>query len=281
MSARIHLAAIVLRDARIWLLRPRPDAAWELPGGPLPPGNDDIDAEMDAMLEHLGLSAPAIEEDFLETLHFSDVEGPLIYNLYAPTEWTGDPQAQPGIGGGWFGLDELDAIDMDAQVRDAILAAFGLRERSDDDSRILAALGEFDPDSIAGTRSEDSDQAGGHDVLRTLSGGGPGAYEKLRQRYHALADDVVAALDATWANPVLDRRTRSLQTVAMLAALGRKETLKQHIHGALNHGASPEQIVETLRMAGVYAGLPAALEAWPVMESVFERRHIAVPGRRA
>jgi 4-carboxymuconolactone decarboxylase len=83
-----------------------------------------------------------------------------------------------------------------------------------------------------------------------------------------------------WSRPALDRQTRSLQVVAMLAALGgRSGPLRSHINGALNHGATPEQVVETLRMVAVYAGFPAALEAWPVMEEVFAARNIPRPAR--
>ena len=66
----------------------------------------------------------------------------------------------------------------------------------------------------------------------------------------------------------------------MLAATGRTGApLRTHIEGALNYGVSPEQVVETLRMVAVYAGFPAALEAWPVMEATFAQRGIPRPGR--
>jgi 4-carboxymuconolactone decarboxylase len=82
-----------------------------------------------------------------------------------------------------------------------------------------------------------------------------------------------------WSDPALDRRTRSLEVVAMLAALGgRPGPLRSHLNGALNHGARPEEVVQTLRMVAVYAGFPAALEAWPIMEAVFAERGIARPG---
>jgi 4-carboxymuconolactone decarboxylase len=67
---------------------------------------------------------------------------------------------------------------------------------------------------------------------------------------------------------------RSLQVVAMLSALGRTGPLRSHVAGALNHGATPAQIVETLRMVSVYAGLPAAIEAWEVVAAVFRERGI-------
>ena len=66
----------------------------------------------------------------------------------------------------------------------------------------------------------------------------------LRTRYPELASDVIDALGAFWAGPALDRKTRSLVVVAMLAATGKAGPLKSHIAGALNHGASPAEVIE-------------------------------------
>jgi len=65
----------------------------------------------------------------------------------------------------------------------------------------------------------------------------------------------------------------------MLAAAGQHASLKSHIGGALNHGASPEAVIEALKMVAVYAGFPAAVAAWPAMEAVFSERGIARPGK--
>ena len=45
-----------------------------------------------------------------------------------------------------------------------------------------------------------------------------------------------------WQRPGLDLRTRSLITVAMLTALGKQHELKGHVRGALNNGATTEEI---------------------------------------
>ena len=108
------------------------------------------------------------------------------------------------------------------------------------------------------------------------------AFEAMRKGTPEIAGDVVDfALGEVWSDPALDRRTRSLQVVAMLAAMGgRSGPLRSHLNGALNHGATPEQLVQTLRMVAVYAGFPAALEAWPLMEEVFKARGVERPGRQ-
>lgn len=65
-----------------------------------------------------------------------------------------------------------------------------------------------------------------------------------------------------WQRPGLDRRTRSLITLAMLTALGRQHELKGHVRGALNNGATLADIQEVLLHASIYCGLPTAVEAW-------------------
>lgn len=64
-----------------------------------------------------------------------------------------------------------------------------------------------------------------------------------------------------WSRPDLDRRTRSLVTIAILAALGRKEELELHLRASLNTGATPEEVREALLHVAVYAGIPAANSA--------------------
>jgi 4-carboxymuconolactone decarboxylase len=66
------------------------------------------------------------------------------------------------------------------------------------------------------------------------------------------------AWGSVWARPDLDRRTRSLITIALLAALGREEELALHLTASRNTGATPEDIREALLHVAVYAGVPAA-----------------------
>ncbi|WP_180683735.1 4-carboxymuconolactone decarboxylase [Tepidicella baoligensis] len=65
-----------------------------------------------------------------------------------------------------------------------------------------------------------------------------------------------------WQRPGLDLKTRSLVTVAMLTALGKQHELKGHVRGALNNGATAQEIQEVLLHASIYCGLPAAVEAF-------------------
>ena len=65
-----------------------------------------------------------------------------------------------------------------------------------------------------------------------------------------------------WQRPGLDLKTRSLITVAMLTALGKQHELKGHVRGALNNGATVQEIQEVLLHATIYCGVPAAVEAF-------------------
>lgn len=73
-----------------------------------------------------------------------------------------------------------------------------------------------------------------------------------------------------WCSDVLDRKTRSLLNLAMLAALGREGELVLHTRGAINNGATKDEIAEAFLQAGVYAGAPAAVSAFRVAKQVFD-----------
>lgn len=73
-----------------------------------------------------------------------------------------------------------------------------------------------------------------------------------------------------WARPNLDLRSRSLCTVAQLAALGRTEELKAHLAGALNVGISREELIEVLMQTACYAGVPAAVNALNAAAAVLQ-----------
>lgn len=79
-----------------------------------------------------------------------------------------------------------------------------------------------------------------------------------------------AAWGDVWQRPGLDRKTRSLVTVAMLTALGKRHELKGHVRGALNNGATVEEIQEVLLHAAVYCGIPASVEAFRTAADVVE-----------
>ena len=73
-----------------------------------------------------------------------------------------------------------------------------------------------------------------------------------------------------WQRPGLDLKTRSLITVAMLAAMGKQHELKGHVRGALNNGVTPEELREVMLHATVYCGFPTAIDAFRSVTEVVE-----------
>jgi 4-carboxymuconolactone decarboxylase len=103
---------------------------------------------------------------------------------------------------------------------------------------------------------------------------GPERAAATRERWRQISPDfeqyVVEFLAGEiWSRPQLDRRTKSLVTIATLAATGRPLGLELNIRMALNNGATKQEIVETLLQIAPYAGFPACWEALQIAENVF------------
>jgi 4-carboxymuconolactone decarboxylase len=77
------------------------------------------------------------------------------------------------------------------------------------------------------------------------------------------------AWGSVWSRPGLDKRTRSLLVIALMAALGHEEELAMHIRATRNTGATREDIKEVLLMVAVYAGVPAANTAVRIAKDVY------------
>jgi len=78
------------------------------------------------------------------------------------------------------------------------------------------------------------------------------------------------AWGSVWARPDLDRRTRSLVTIAILAALGREE-LALHLRASQNIGVDPREVAEALLHVAIYAGVPAANTAFSIAKKEFSQ----------
>lgn len=75
-----------------------------------------------------------------------------------------------------------------------------------------------------------------------------------------------------WTRPGLDRKTRSLMNLAMLAALNRQNELRLHIAGALNNGVTPEEMMECFLQVAIYAGVPAGLESTNLANEILKEK---------
>ena len=89
------------------------------------------------------------------------------------------------------------------------------------------------------------------------------------------------AWGGVWTRPGLERKTRSLLTIAMLAALGRTEELKLHIRATRNTGATREEVKEVLLQVAVYAGVPAANAAFHHAKAAYEEMDASDQGEKA
>jgi len=78
------------------------------------------------------------------------------------------------------------------------------------------------------------------------------------------------AWDAIWNRPGLDRRSRSLLNLGMLAALNRPHEFKVHVRGAINNGVTVAEIEEVLLQIGGYCGIPAAMDCFRLASEVLK-----------
>lgn len=79
-----------------------------------------------------------------------------------------------------------------------------------------------------------------------------------------------SAWGSVWSRPGLTRRERSMITIALLAAQGHYEEVAMHVRATANTGASAEDIKEALLHVAVYAGVPAANQAFKVASQALD-----------
>jgi 4-carboxymuconolactone decarboxylase len=76
----------------------------------------------------------------------------------------------------------------------------------------------------------------------------------------------------SWTRTALDRKTRSLLTLAILATLGAEKELRSHVGGALKLGVTPDQLVDLFIHVSAYAGVARAGAGWAVASDVLTSR---------
>ena len=72
----------------------------------------------------------------------------------------------------------------------------------------------------------------------------------------------------TWNRDGLDRRSRSILNLGMIAALNRPREFKAHVRGAINNGLMPGEIREICLQIATYCGMPAGLDAFRLARDV-------------
>ncbi len=75
---------------------------------------------------------------------------------------------------------------------------------------------------------------------------------------------------AVWSRPGLERKTRSFLSMAFLAAMGKHTEFRTHVRGAVNNGATREEIAEVIIQASLYCGMPVGLECFRLAKEVLD-----------
>jgi 4-carboxymuconolactone decarboxylase len=84
-----------------------------------------------------------------------------------------------------------------------------------------------------------------------------------------------------WTRPGIDRRSRSMITLAILTTLRAEEELALHVRAALRNGLTPDEIREVLLQSAIYAGVPAANTAFAVARQVLREEGLPDTGGTA
>ena len=77
------------------------------------------------------------------------------------------------------------------------------------------------------------------------------------------------AWGGVWTRAGLDRRSRSLVTLAALVARGHHDELAMHLRAARRNGLTDEEIAEALLQTAIYCGVPDANTAFRIAQQVF------------
>jgi 3-oxoadipate enol-lactonase / 4-carboxymuconolactone decarboxylase len=93
-----------------------------------------------------------------------------------------------------------------------------------------------------------------------------GEFQDLITRY---------AWGTIWTRPGLDRRTRRMLVIAMMAALGRWEEFRLHVRAGLARDLEPSDLKEVLLQTAVYAGVPSANTGFQIANEELEQMKTA------
>ena len=96
----------------------------------------------------------------------------------------------------------------------------------------------------------------------------PRSYEQTTPKLAELGRDVL--FGDVWERPGLNKRDRSLITVAALVASYRPLQMPFHMQRALENGVTPEELTELVTHLAFYAGWPSAVTAAEILGPVLE-----------
>ena len=115
----------------------------------------------------------------------------------------------------------------------------------------------------------------GQRVLAELFG--PDHVEHREARKNSFNEDFLdfvteVCFGRVWTRSEIDRKQRSMITLAMLIALNKPTSMKNHLNAALDMGCTVEEIAEIILHSAIYCGLPAAGVALQGAEEVLRAR---------
>lgn len=116
-------------------------------------------------------------------------------------------------------------------------------------------------------------------LSRITGGTGTAVVESLKDIAPDLAEWIIDfSYGDVMSRPGLDLRSRQFATVAALTAMGTAmPQLRVHLHGALNVGCKPSELIEVMLQMAVYSGFPSTINALNIARQVFEDRGV-MPG---
>ncbi len=80
-----------------------------------------------------------------------------------------------------------------------------------------------------------------------------------------------------WGRSTLSDKQRSMHNLCILASLNRSNEFKIHFKGALKNGCTLDELRDTLIQIGIYAGIPAGVEAFRLAREVLDAEGIHPP----
>ena len=129
----------------------------------------------------------------------------------------------------------------------------------------------LEPSPPAPRKDDEQRRADAREVLRRLTVNQPeGGVDASMGSFTGAAGRF--AFGELWARDELSRRDRSLVVCATLTAQDKPSELRFHLQGALNHGATIEELEELMITVIAYVGFPTAVEGFRALREVEARQ---------
>ncbi len=91
--------------------------------------------------------------------------------------------------------------------------------------------------------------------------------DDFNRRFQELVTEYCWGL--AWGDKTLDRKTRSILNLGMIAALNRMHEWELHFRGAIKNGVGRDELRSVLTQITIYAGVPVGVECFRIARKVF------------